>query len=708
MFQPPPDEPSPDRSPETSAHRVPSVDALDLVEEGVIVFGLDMRVTAWNTEAERLYGWKRHEVVGGIIQAAVKCSPSEPLAMILEQVHRTGGWRGEFTRTKRDGDHIIVRAKWNLRRDHSGVAVDIVETSRDLSDVRQTEEAFHRVKFQYENLFRASVASFWDLDFQEVGRMVRELKTAGVKNLRTHFREHPEFVREMIRATKIIDVNEQTFAMFGRGDRNEVLRNLSPFWPDESLPVFAESVVASIERRSHFSSEAVFHALDGRRYDTLFTVSFPPAASLSVRFLIGITDVTEAKKARLAQARSEQKYRDIFHFLPVSLWHLDGTDLVKLFEEPRAQGVADLLPYLLERPALVARAMEALKVVEVNRRSVEMMRGQSVDEFQGSVARYWTESPEVFCSALAARYSGKKGFEALIKIRAHDGTVLDALFFAGFSPVTGDPAVSLIGLIDVTDRVRAQEMLARVQAEIAHAARVSVLGELTASIAHEVNQPLTAIATNTEASQIWLSHSPPNIAEVMALNERTAAEAHRAADIIHRVRSMAVRSNPEHVPVETNSVIEESLLFLRHELQNYQVEVVVELAPKLPPVPADRVQLQQVIVNLAVNAAQAMGQTAAGARTLTIQTGLGRDDWIVIRVLDTGPGFSGETLGRLFESFYTTKATGMGIGLPICRSIIEAHGGSISARNRVDGLGAEFEIELPARLRTDSAPLSSV
>ena len=115
------------------------VDVVDLVEESVAVFGFNMRVTAWNAEAERLYGWKRSEVVGGVIQAAVRCSPSEPLRVILARVHETGSWRGEFSRTTKSGETVVVAARWSLRRDSAGRPLDIVETSRDLTEIRRTE-----------------------------------------------------------------------------------------------------------------------------------------------------------------------------------------------------------------------------------------------------------------------------------------------------------------------------------------------------------------------------------------------------------------------------------------------------------------------------------------------------------------------------------------------------------------------------------------
>src|ERR1700722_5413097 len=165
----------------------PDTDIVDLLEESVIVFGLDMRVSAWNSEAERLYGWKREEVVGGIIQAAVKCSPSEPLKVILAKVQETGLWRGEFSRTTKQGKTVTVKAKWSLRRNRNGEIVDIVETSRDVTDVRQIEEALERAQHHYQNLFHASAASFWELEFSAVREMLKALRDDRIKDFRKYF-----------------------------------------------------------------------------------------------------------------------------------------------------------------------------------------------------------------------------------------------------------------------------------------------------------------------------------------------------------------------------------------------------------------------------------------------------------------------------------------------------------------------------------------
>jgi C4-dicarboxylate-specific signal transduction histidine kinase len=248
------------------------------------------------------------------------------------------------------------------------------------------------------------------------------------------------------------------------------------------------------------------------------------------------------------------------------------------------------------------------------------------------------------------------------------------------------------------DGAGGQETFKQLRGEIAHAARLSILGELTASIAHEVIQPLTAIGSNIEAMQLWLERLPLNLVEVRELTARTAIEVQRAADIIHRVRAMAVRSAPEQLRMAVNPVIEEAMLFLRHELHQNSVGVSLHLEDHLPAIHGDRVQLQQVIVNLTINAIQAMNNTEVTARRLLISTSLTADNCVYITFEDTGPGIASESRDRVFESFFSTKSGGMGIGLPICRTIIEAHRGRIDVVNRPGAGGALINILLPSCL----------
>jgi C4-dicarboxylate-specific signal transduction histidine kinase len=298
---------------------------------------------------------------------------------------------------------------------------------------------------------------------------------------------------------------------------------------------------------------------------------------------------------------------------------------------------------------------------------------------------------------MASRFAGEPGFEVEMKIRTFDNQIRDVLYVAHFPEAFDRPALGLSCLVDISDRVKAQAMLAHVQAEFTHAARVSLLGELTASIAHEINQPLGAILTNGEAALHWLSRPVPDIAELRELSTRTVADAQRAADIIRRIRSMASRGKPEQRLVPINSIVEDVMVFLRPELKRQGVQAALDLAPGLPDVMADRIQLQQVFANLAVNAMQAMA--GSKERRLVIRTTRLNERTLGAEVQDSGPGIPTDYLNRLFEGFFTTKAEGMGIGLAICRSIVEAHGGRIEAGNLPTGRGAQFRFTLPAPAR---------
>jgi C4-dicarboxylate-specific signal transduction histidine kinase len=259
--------------------------------------------------------------------------------------------------------------------------------------------------------------------------------------------------------------------------------------------------------------------------------------------------------------------------------------------------------------------------------------------------------------------------------------------------------MSLVGLIDITEQVRARETLQRVQADFAHAARVSMLGELTASIAHEVNQPLAAIVTNGEVSLRLLNRPEPDLAEVRELTTRVVDAARRAAEVIARIRAMATRRTPEKALLSVDEIIREALTFLRHEVQSHGLMVTHYPHPEAPKVLADRMQLQQVIVNLTVNAIQAMAEMETPRRTLVIRTDFSDPGILCCTLEDSGPGIEPEHLQHLFDSFFTTKEGGMGLGLAISRSIIEAHGGRIRADNGSAHGGARFSFTLPGKVR---------
>jgi len=236
--------------------------------------------------------------------------------------------------------------------------------------------------------------------------------------------------------------------------------------------------------------------------------------------------------------------------------------------------------------------------------------------------------------------------------------------------------------------------------ELAHANRVTTMGQLTASIAHEVNQPIAAIVANAEAGLNWLEARPPNLERVRQTLDWITGDGMRAGDIIGRIRALIRNAPPQKETLEINPAVLEVIALTRSEAFKNGVSVRMQFAEGLPPIQADRVQVQQVVLNLIVNAIEAMAAVGEGGRELLISTGRDASDGVHVTLRDSGPGLDPKNVDRLFEAFYTTKPTGMGMGLAICRSIIEAHGGRMWAGAN-EPRGAFFQFTLP--LASDEA-----
>jgi PAS domain S-box-containing protein len=246
---------------------------------------------------------------------------------------------------------------------------------------------------------------------------------------------------------------------------------------------------------------------------------------------------------------------------------------------------------------------------------------------------------------------------------------------------------------DIEDQKRAEHALQTAHAELTHVTRVTTLGEMSASIAHEVNQPLTAIATNAEASLRWLSRDVPDIEEARASIGQVVKDAHRAGEVIRRIRDFSKKADPQMTQLDINGVVEEAVTLVQHEALRHGVAIRLELASGLPPVRGDRIQLQQVIVNLAINGMEAMTSVQDRERVLIIRTQRHQSSRVLVAVEDAGIGIEPENVNRVFSAFHTTKPDGLGMGLSICRSIIEAHGGQLwTSPNAGPGMMFQFMI----------------
>ncbi len=404
------------------------------------------------------------------------------------------------------------------------------------------------------------------------------------------------------------------------------------------------------------------------------------------------TDVTDRVAAHNALVRSEQRYRRMFDASRIGVVEEDWSELRAALQSLETEG-AGLRDHLAQHPDFVRRARRLARITDVNPALQKMAGANGASPFIENVDRLLGENDRSFLGALIAFAEGEPFYEGETELVRLDGRKVPVLFTITFpSGPDGDRNV-LAFVVDITERKQAQDALLAAQAELAHAARVATLGELSASIAHEVNQPLAAIVTSGEAGLRWLRRDVPDLKEVAATIVHVVAEGRRASEVVARVRTFLKKAPAQQDSLDIAEIIQEAALLVARELANDDVALTVETEHGLRPIRGDRIQLQQVLVNLLVNAGQAMSDQR-GSRTITLRASAVDGERLAITVQDGGPGIRPEDMPRLFDPFFTTKRDGMGMGLAICRTTVEAHGGQLSVES-TPGAGATFRLTLP-------------
>ena len=310
--------------------------------------------------------------------------------------------------------------------------------------------------------------------------------------------------------------------------------------------------------------------------------------------------------------------------------------------------------------------------------------------------RVHRDEAETVQQALNRASADRGGFDIEFRLMLPDRAIRYVRAVAHALEEPGDPAQFVGALMDVTAARQSEIRLQQAQAQVAHVARVTSLGALSASIAHEVNQPLSAIVMHGEASLRWLRRDVPRLDEAEGSLAHLIADAKRASAVIQRIRGLTSKSSQEMQPLLLNDLVDEVVPLVRNEARRNGAVVRLEPGSGLPRILGDPIQLQQVIINLLVNAIQAMAATEGRARVAVVATRADEDGHVLLEVADSGPGIDPAHAAELFEPFFTTKSGGMGMGLSICRSIIEAHGGTIGAVSHAPEPGATFRCRLPA------------
>ncbi|HWW51403.1 MAG TPA: ATP-binding protein, partial [Verrucomicrobiae bacterium] len=433
-----------------------------------------------------------------------------------------------------------------------------------------------------------------------------------------------------------------------------------------------EQIIAELKAVGTFKPrEKEYFRKDGSRVPVLVARAlFEWKPDEGVSFVIDLTDREQAEEKLRA---SEQRFRDYAETASDWLWETGPDHRIITISENI--NVAGLPLFRLQGVTRWEVASDLETEQEKWRRHREALDAHW--PFRDFVYGVINESG----SQIYIRTSGKPVFDVEGRFLGYRGTATDT-----------------------TASIRAEQAekaLRKAQAELAHVTRVTMLGELTASIAHEVNQPLSAVAANAEACLRWLDRATPDLDAVRRSVEWVIDDNNRAAAVIQRVRALAKKAEIERVPLDINDLVREVIALVQRELISHQVSLRMELAPALPMIPGDRVQLQQVIINLVMNGIEAMQSVTDRPRELVIRSHQDEKQHVLASVTDCGVGISAENADRLFNAFFTTKSNGMGMGLSICRSIMEAHGGRLWATANIPH-GATFQFTLPVSADTAS------
>ena len=461
---------------------------------------------------------------------------------------------------------------------------------------------------------------------------------------------------------RILEANDAFLRMLGY-DREELVAGHLR-WRDLTPPEWSDLDAQHIEELktsgTDHPSEKEYLRKDRSRVPVLRGAAlFEDGGNEGVAFVL---DLTDRKRAEEAVRESEEQWKAVFENNPTMYFMVDS----------------------------------AGAILSVNRFGAEQL-GYNVGELIGRpVQILFHRADQDYAlrkAAVCLEHLGKTSSWEVRKIRK-DGRTLWVRETARAMFVKNRPVV-LVACEDITEGKRAEEALREMQTQLAHANRVATIGQLTATIAHEVNQPIGATVTNAMAALRWLDRPAPDLAEVRQVLGRIVREGQRAGAVVGRVRNLVKKTAPQNDRVEIDVAIREVIELTGSEALKNGVSVRTELKSGLPLVEGDRVELQQVVLNLLMNAFEALSVLEEGPREVRIEAGRDELGGVLVAVRDTGPGLASATLEHLFRAFYTTKPSGLGLGLSICRSIIESHGGRLWASAN-SPRGAIFQFTVPA------------
>lgn len=457
-----------------------------------------------------------------------------------------------------------------------------------------------------------------------------------------------------------------------------------------------------VSRRTMLRWASICVALTIAGYFIYTTQGAGPAAGINAVIALVLIIMTtmrlfRAQAADRLIANGEHRYRQVFDTLAIAIWEHDFTPVASAIAKLREEGVTDLRAFVASHPEFVIEARRMVRITDVNATALEMMGVPSKDAFFSHLSGFLPETEASFADCIIAIDERRELFQTETHVTPQHGGRIEILVTfslgldADLSRVPGS-------ILDVTRRKRLEAQIARTRDELTSAQRTSAMGAMSAALAHEINQPLSAIQSYSDAAIRWLSRPAPDIGEAKDALEGLGKAVDYAREVMRRVRSLIGSTSTERLAVDLGALLSDTAAVLERDAAAYDARIRVSLPPSAVWVSGDRILLKQVLVNLVTNGLQAMSETAPERRLVDLIV-TQCDDEVALWVIDHGHGWNDIDRANAFQNFYTTKADGMGLGLSICRTIMDRHDGTITLEHAPDG-GAAVKITLPPIVRT--------